>query len=329
MPLFNLIKAVWFIFQFRKTQTQFNEQFIDSYLQPFYKQYNKQLKDSTLYKIKNIYCIGMPVTVAVYAKLYGRNISQKEREYATLMGICTPLVDDFTDEKTISREAINQLIFSPDDYKPVTLEEDIVKSIGCHLLKNIKNIDGFSYFLKRTMQAQYWSEKQMHPNVSSEELLKIMLEKGGSSQILPHYIIDEAPTQQTLDTIYLIGGLIQMYGDIFEVYKDFKEGIATIANTCDNYKTLEDYYTNECKRFVKMARALPYQKHNKELLTTFFVIIFASGIVPLRMFHKLQIQLGGGILPFEQLERKQVICDMDKPLNLLKATWFAYKLLLK
>jgi hypothetical protein len=55
----------------------------------------------------------------------------------------------------------------------------------------------------------------------------------------------------------------------------------------------------------------------------------ATAIVALRMLEKLQKRLGGGVLPILQLERKQLICDMDKPINMLKMVWFAYKLQLK
>jgi hypothetical protein len=192
-------------------------------------------------------------------------------------------------------------------------------------LENVKSADDFLHTLKKAIQAQHWSKRQMNPDVSRNELQSIALEKGGWAQILFHYIIDELPTQQTMDTLYLLGGLIQMCNDIFDVYKDFKEGIATFANTSDNYKTLEKYYTNECREFVKAARALPYKKDDKEFFIIIFVHLLAKGIVALRMLDKLQKQLGEGVLPFAQLERKQLICDMEKPLNFIKMIWFAHK----
>jgi hypothetical protein len=88
-----------------------------------------------------------------------------------------------------------------------------------------------------------------------------------------------------------------MYSDIFEVYKDFKDGIATFANTCDDYKALEEHYINECRKFVKAAKDLPYKKRDKDLYITFYVLVVVStAIVALCKLSKLQIQLGSYLL---------------------------------
>ncbi len=327
MFLPRLIKVTRFVFRFFKTQNQFNDEFIDAYLQPFYKQYNKELKHSALLKIKKYYCLGIPLTCAAYTKIYGRKLSGIEREYATLTGIITPLIDDFTDERTLSNEAIDKLTSSPANYEARTLEEAVVKTILCFLLEKVTSPEGFLYALKQTIQAQHWSQRQMEPGVPQDELRNITLEKGAWSHIFFHYIINEVPTQQTIDTFHLMGGLLQMSNDIFDVYKDFKEGIATYANTCDDYAALEKYYVKECRKFVSQARALPYERPNLEFFITFFVFVMARGIVALRMLYKLQKKLGGGVLPIEKLERKQLICDMEKPVNSIKTAWFTYTIM--
>jgi hypothetical protein len=135
MSLLNLIKVARFIFNFLKIQNRFNDKFIDSYLQPFNKKYNRELKESTLLKIRKYYCLGIPLAVATYTKLFGRKPSKNEREFAILMGIFVPLVDDFTDDNTLNSEAIDQLISSPADYEPKTPEEAVVKYINCFFWK--------------------------------------------------------------------------------------------------------------------------------------------------------------------------------------------------
>lgn len=322
MYLLRLITVSRFVFDFFKVQKQYNNQFIDAYLQPFHQQYGRTIKASALEKIKKYYCLGIPVTCASYKKIYGKALSEKERELATLTGIITPLIDDFTDEKTLSDENIEALTSAPEDYTPVTVEEEIVKSILCTLLKKVPSRDGFLYALNRTIKAQHLSVKQMDKNVTEEELLHITLEKGAWSHIFFHYLIDEIPSEKTIAAMDTMGGMLQMSNDIFDVYKDYKDGISTIPNTCSDYEAFEKYYTAECRKFCAMARELPYKKEDLEFFITFIAFVMARGIVALRMLKRLQESLGGGTLPLHKLERKQLICDMEKPLNALKTAWY-------
>jgi hypothetical protein len=327
MILLNLIKVIRFTFLFLKTQNNFNDTFIDSYLNVFYKKHRKELKESTILKIKKYYCLASPLTSLTYKKISGRALSPIELEMSILMGIIVPLVDDFTDDNSLDSESIDRLLFSNSDYEPKTLEEDIVMSINRFFLENVKSTDGFLDTLKKGINAQHCSIKQMDSDVSRDELQMITLEKGGWGMVLWHYIIDEVPTPQTIQMIYLMGGIEQMCNDIFDVYKDYKEGIATYANTCDDYRALEEYYKMKSREFVKLVRELPYKKNDLNFFISFHSLIIARGIVALRMLSKLQIRLGGGILPFGKLDRKKLICDMEKPINIFRMVKFANNIL--
>lgn len=327
MHLLRLITVSKFVFNFFKVQQQYNKQFIDSYLLSFHQAYGKKIGDAALQKIKKYYCLGIPVTCASYKKIYGKKLSEKERELATLTGIITPLIDDFTDEKTLSNENIETLTSSPETYDPKSVEEAIVKSILCKLHEKVPSRDSFLYALNRTIKAQHLSVKQMDKSVTQEELLHITLEKGAWSHIFFHYIIDEIPTPETIAAMDTMGGMLQMSNDIFDVYKDYKDGISTIPNTCNNYYVFEKYYTEECLKFCVMARALPYNKKDLEFFVTFIAFVMARGIVALHMLKHLQNKIGGGVLPFDQLERKQLICDMEKPVNALKTAWYTLRII--
>ncbi len=324
MYLFRLITVSRFVFRFFKKQKPYNDQFIAAYLQPLYEEYQATLAPRAMEKIKKYYCLGIPVTCASYAKIYGRKLSDKEREYATLTGIITPIIDDFTDERTLSDEKIESLTSNPAEYEPATLEEAVVKNILCYLLEKVPSPEGFLYALNRTIKAQHLSVKQMDPSVTTDELLHITLEKGAWSHIFFHWLINEIPTQQTVDAMDTMGGMLQMSNDIFDVYKDFKEGFKTIPNTCADYKAFEKYYVQECRKFCRMARALPYKKKDLEFFITFIAFVMARGIVAIQMLKKLQAEMGGGVLPLAQLERKQLICDMEKPLNVFRTAWYTY-----
>lgn len=326
MFLLNLIKVARFMLPFMKTQNRFNDQFIDGFLASCCQQHNQSLKESTVFKIKKYYAVGIPLLATTYKKLYGRHLSENERKNAALMGIYSPLIDDFTDEKSLSNEALDHLTTNPKGFSPANLSECVARKAGMHLMNQVKNPEDCLHALQQVIAAQHRSQKQLQPGNDRKELLQITLEKGGWAIIFYHYAIDEKPSQQMLNLLYLKGGLLQLCNDIFDIYKDHKEGIETYANTCDDFKGFEAYFSGECRRFVQEASMISVKKADREFFVTFMVLGMARALVALRMFSKLQVSLGGGRLPFSQLSRKQLICDMEKPVNLLKMVWFAYKL---
>ena len=326
MYFLRLYSVSRFILRFFKSQNGYNGHFIDAYLQPFEQKFGRSIAPSALQKIKKYYCLGIPATCASYAAIYGRSLSPAEQELATLTGIITPLIDDFTDNKTLSTQALDALTSAPQQYIAHTLEEEIVKTILCHLLQKVPSPAGFLQALKNTIQAQHWSQRQMLPGVSRQELLAITLEKGAWSHIFFHYIINEVPTQATTDAMHLMGGMLQTSNDIFDIYKDYQEGIATYASTCPNYATFETYYLQHCRQFCSMARALPYPKKGLEFFITFMASVMGRGLVALQMLKQLQKNSGEGPLPLAAIARKSLICDMKKPANMVKTAWFTYKI---
>ncbi|MCX6287221.1 MAG: hypothetical protein NTY96_08905 [Bacteroidetes bacterium] len=326
MYILRLIKAVLFIRRFFKTQRGFNVWFVDAFIEPFSRQYNTRLDPAVLHKIKKYYCLGVPVICAGFAKIYGRELSQAERENATLGGIITPLIDDFTDKKQLSPEQLNKLLSFSAQAELATLEEEIVNGILVKLHERVSSKEGTVNAFKRTLQAQQGSARQTERGLPPSEILKITMDKGARSLILYHYLIAEVPTQQTVDMIYQMGGVLQMAQDIFDVYKDFHEGVNTLANTCGDYREFEEFYLRECRKFCVMARALPYRRADIEFFIVFAANSMARGIVALRRLQRLQWSRGGRVLPFGKIERKELICDMEKPLNFLRMNWHGYSI---
>lgn len=325
MYIFQLVKTSGFILRFFKKQKRYNQQFIPVYLQPFYLQYKQELLPATLKKIHNYYCLGVPATCAIYAGIYGKKLTTDQRKLATLAGILTPLIDNFTDHQTLSAEALDRLTTAPERFHPLTLEEAIVKDILCILLQKVSSPHGFLKALKDTIQAQHRSALQMQPETALEKLLEISTSKGGYSHIFFHYLIEEIPTQETIDTLYQMGGMLQLSNDIFDVYKDHQEGIATYANRCPDYTLFEQEYLRGCRKYCKMARSLPYPAPGIQLFTSFFGGVMGRGLVALQMLKKLQQQTGCAALPLDQLQRSQLICDMEKPGNKLQTVRHTYR----
>ena len=329
MYIVSLARAVVFVRRFFKTQEEFNSRFIDEFIEPFCRKYNTRPAPAVLHKIKKYYCIGVPVVCAGFARIYGRELTPEERENATLGGIITPLIDDFTDRNQLSPGQLNTLLSFSSRAEPPTLEEAIVNGILVKLYERVSSREGTVDAFRRTLQAQQESARQTLKGLPQSDLLKITMDKGAWSLILYHYLITEVPTPQTIDMIYQMGGVLQIAQDIFDVYKDFHEGVTTLANSCGDYKEFERFYLDECRKFCLLARALPYRRADLEFFIVFAANSMARGIVALRNLQKLQRKTGGGVLPFSEIDRRKLICDMEKPVNFLKMNWYGYAIMNK
>ena len=329
MYIVSLFRAVVFVKRFFKTQGEFNSRFVDEFIEPLCRKYDTRPGTEVLHKIKKYYCIGVPVVCAGFARIYGRELTPEERENATMGGIITPLIDDFTDKNQLSPGQLNTLLSFSAQADPPTLEEAIVNAILVKLYERVSSREGTVDAFMRTLLAQRESARQTRKGLPQSDLLKITMDKGAWSLILYHYLITEVPTPQTIDMIYQMGGVLQIAQDIFDVYKDFHEGVTTLANSCGDYKEFERFYLDECRKFCLLARALPYRRADLEFFIVFAANSMARGIVALRNLQKLQRKTGGGVLPFSEIDRRKLICDMEKPVNFLKMNWYGYAIMNK
>ncbi|MDA3615999.1 class 1 isoprenoid biosynthesis enzyme [Polluticaenibacter yanchengensis] len=318
MYWFRILNTALFTKRFFGKQNAYNGGFIDEFIQQQNTDFPGGLNDSVLKKIKQYYCLGVPITCEVYSLIHGRSMTVKERGLATQMGIITPVIDDFTDDKTLSETALDQLTQFPEAYSYNSPETEIVAKTLAGLKKELAYPEDFFKELRETIDAQHWSIKQMHLSTSTDELLKISLHKGGKSHVLFHYLLDEKPSKALDECLYSMGGVLQICNDIFDVYKDYQAGIRTYANTCTDYMAFEKWYIDACRDFCRKARALNYSRKNTERYILFFSAILGRGVVALKQLQAVQAGYPGQALPINKIERKALICDMEKPANLLK-----------
>lgn len=327
MLVFRIFKMVVFIIRFRKKQKKFNDYFIDKFLSPFEKQYQSNINPGTFHRIKEYYGYAIPLTCGAFASIYGRELSSQERENAILAAIITPLIDDFTDKNKLSIKQLDYLVSFPSNYIPTNLEEAVVRNILDHLMTTVSSPDGTIKEFKRTLAAQHWSEKQLDQTLPEDEIFRITWEKGGASLLLLHYMIKEIPDGQMIGVINQLGGAIQLCNDIFDFYKDMQEGVKTLATCSEDFAKLETLCFAECVKFNKMASGLNHKKNNLSLFIPFFSMVLGSGMVAVNKLSKLQQKLGGDPLSIRRVERKELVCDMEKTSNILRSIRYSYKII--
>ena len=175
----------------------------------------------------------------MFADLEGRKLTKAEQLCYMILGPVLGLSDILIDDFKFDESQINQLLQA--DYQSVSnhgveqifqlynsaLYESTPKECHAHLTKVFKDFH----------KSQIDSGHQFDPNISSEELERVIMEKGGTSVLLCRAILSPM-TEIEEKAYYQVGGLMQKMNDAVDLYKDGKEGIVTSANSLPNMESM-------------------------------------------------------------------------------------------
>jgi len=303
-----------------KIQKQFNKEFLVPYLDELEKKYNGQFQPEQKQKILKYY--GLFITsflCSSYKRLSGKSLTQGERKRATLFGILTPVGDDLFDIDKLNIESIRQITFNPQNFEAQTFSSNIAKEIQTYMLQHVPHKAAYLDASKDVLDIQVETIKQTNPAISKQEMERITYTKGAVSVIIYHQCLDEAAAEQMKDVLFLIGSLYQLGNDIFDLYKDVRDNIYTLVNTCEDYTAFRNIFLERVLLQNQKIMSLPFDKKNKQEFCIVMNTINARSMVALDQFINFQKKKGTKI-NWWQLERKDMIVDMEKPSNFLK--WF-------
>ena len=174
------------------------------------------------------------------------------------------------------------------------------------------------------MEIQVETIKQTARGIAVEELERITYTKGAVSVIIYHQALDDVATNEMMDTLFGIGSLYQLGNDIFDLYKDTRDNIYTLVNTCDDYVAFKENFINRIKLQNQKIMALPYAQKNKKEFCIVINAINARSLVAIDRLIRLQKKKGKKI-DWWKLERKNMICDMEKTRNILRWVYYIFK----
>lgn len=300
--------------------------FLLPYLQELEKKYNGKFKDEQKQKIYNYY--GLFITsflCSSYKKLQGKQLTDAERKRATLFGILTPVGDDLFDEDKLDIESIRAITFNPESYTATTFSAQVAKEIQSFLLQDVPHKAAYLQAAENVLNIQIETIKQTSPNISVQELEYITYTKGAVSVIIYHQCLDQVADEKMKEVLFLIGSLYQLGNDIFDLYKDVRDNIYTLVNTCDDYAAFRKSFLERVALQNRKIMELPYAEKSKEEFCFVMNSINARSVVALDQFVRLQKKSGNKI-NWWQLQRKDMIVDMEKPRNFFKSLYYAYKL---
>jgi hypothetical protein len=309
-----------------KVQKQFNKTFLIPYLDQLEKKYDGKFQPEQRNKILNYY--GLFITsflCSSYKRLYGKALTDEERKRATLFGILTPVGDDLFDIDKLGEENIREITFRPERFVAGTFSSKVAKEIQTYLLKSVPYKEEYLEASKNVLDIQVETIKQTNLQISEEEIRRITYIKGAVSVIIYHQCLDEIADKQMLEVLFLIGSLYQLGNDIFDLYKDVRDNIYTLVNTCADYEQFKKDFIERVQLQNEKIYALPYAKKDKEDFCIVMNTINARSLVAIEQFIKTQ-QRTGLKVNWWQLQRKNMIVDMEKPRNILRWLYYIFAL---
>ncbi len=326
MSLASYISAFRNVYKEIKTQKQFNNTFLIPCLQELETKYDGQFQDEQKKKIINYY--GLFITsflCSSYKRLYGKKLSVDERKRATLFGILTPVGDDLFDVDKLDIESIRTITYTPQSFSATTFSAKIAKEIQTYELTHVPHKEEYLQAAKNVLEIQIETAKQTNPLIDKKELERITYTKGAVSVIIYHQSLDETATEHMKEVLFLIGSLFQLGNDIFDLYKDVRDNIYTLVNTCKNYEDFRKDFLARVRLQNNRIMDLPYAKKNKKEFCIVMNAINARSLVAIDQFIKFQKKKEQTI-DWWKLERKDMIVDMEKPQNFLRWISNIYRL---
>ncbi len=326
MNFFRYISIANKVYREIKIQKQFNKTFLIPYLDELEKKYSGKFQPEQRKKILDYY--GLFITsflCSSYKRLSGKVLSDEERKRATLFGILTPVGDDLFDIDKLNNESIQQITFRPETYNATTFSSKVAKEIQIFLLQTVPHKDEYLKASQDVLDIQVETINQTNPHISKEEIKRITYIKGAVSVIIYHQCLNEAADAQMQKVLFFIGSLYQLGNDIFDLYKDVRDNIYTLINTCDDYVQFKKDFIERVKLQNEKIYALPYSKKDKEDFCIVMNIINARSLAAIDHFINTQKKYGSKI-DWWKLERKDMIVDMEKTKNILKWLKYVYQL---
>ena len=309
-----------------KEQKRYNQSFLLPYLAELENKYNGQFEAEQRKKIVDYY--GLFITsflCSSYKRLYGKTLSENERKRATLFGVLTPVGDDLFDIDKLSKEDIYTITFRPEEFIPTAFSGHVAKEIQTYLLNHVPHIDEYLQASADVLRAQIETEKQTSKSISQPELRRITYTKGAVSVIIYHQCLDDTASSAMLDALFYTGSLYQLGNDLFDLYKDTRDNIYTLVNTCNNYTLFRQQFMERVRIQNQKIMSLPYDAKRKKDFCIVMNTINARSLVAINQFIRTQKKTGQAI-DWWKLPRKSMIVDMENPVNFIKWLYYIYKL---
>jgi len=282
------------------------------------------LSDKDINKINRYYGLAVPAILGeLFCVLRGSGMTKSERWVSTCQGAITGLFDDFFDDIKLPEEQIVNMVNNPDSVNPISSNVGLFLEFYKIALQKAQFPRSIKKQLLLVHKAQVASVEQETSNIDASRIWEITRFKGGDSVLFYRTAFEKLPVEGEKDTLFQLGSVMQLENDIFDTYKDFKDGIATLPTTLVKVETLKELYQQQINYFIKLSYKMNYPQKNVERFLDRIMPVLNRGFVCLDRYQ--QLESNNGVFDVSSFTRKQLICDMEKPSNFLKTIWYQLK----
>lgn len=325
--IISLLPTYYSLYKDVKRQKSYIKKVIDPFIDNVRDGNDGTLDEEDFHKIRHYYGMGVPAIVGEgFCTLRGKAMSDKERIACTYQGALTGLYDDFFDKANMEQDDIRKMMDTPDPARAgSSLEELFVRSL-VNVHKNISNKDKFAVAFDRVFVAQVESRKQLNPDISWDEIRDISFLKGGVSLLFYRSIFENEPAGGEEEALYEAGALMQLGNDIFDVYKDKAQDIHTLPTVCKKIDDVRKIFEAQLARTITMIEQTAVDNEYRKRYIRKLLLGISRCYVCLDHLERLENKTGGVFKPGEY-SRKEMICDMERPVNILRSIryYLSYK----
>ncbi|MBS4057489.1 MAG: class 1 isoprenoid biosynthesis enzyme [Bacteroidales bacterium] len=269
-------------------------------------------------KITHYYGLAVPAILGeAFGILLAKPMSRNERMALTYLGGATGLFDDFFDKHHLPKDYILDLLRQSRDLIVTNANEQLFLNLYGKALEHAANPDLVRTYSLKIFESEVLSEKQLNPEIDIHEIKRITLEKGGVSLLFYRSGMDAAISDEEKVLFFHLGGLLQLENDIFDIYKDHRDGIKTLATTATKIEPLRVTYTTLTDQVIRYVHETAFSEKNKRQFIDIMLIIIGRGFVCLDMLARNE-KSSNNVFSIDSYSRKDLICDMEKPINMLR-----------
>ena len=312
---------IYRVIRYIAVQKKFLQQNVSPILQNAFSKNDGSLDQRDVEKINRYYGLAVPAILGeAFCALRGSNMTFPERLASTSQGAMTGLFDDFFDKDYLSDDAVEKLIDPENGSTAKRSNQQLFDLFYKNTLQHAPDKKRVQETLKEVYKAQVESKKQKSA-ITKKELTGLTFFKGGSSVIFYRSAFSPAAAAEELKLLYNLGGLMQLSNDIFDVYKDREAGIKTLLTETKSIKDIRDFFKTSLDEYYQHAFTIGFPKKNvRTFLNIISIGIFSRCFVCLQQLEENE-KLTGNEFSVHSYSRKQLICDMDKGMNMLRSAW--------
>lgn len=268
---------------------------------------------------KRIYYHGMlgSITNVWFTVLRGKSQTRQEALAGFYLGAATAVYDDLFDryDYTMDESLVD---LAEGQYKYGNITELLSKGFYDVILNNLKDATKFNFYLQKVGYEQEASKAQVGGNLSIRAIRKITYDKGSYSVALSRSILQHDYATGEAEAVYILGQLIQLTDDVFDVRRDHLDGVDTLLTKTKDVLPIQKEYIQLIHDSFEAFYTLDYKSNNYLVFCMQIMFVVSRGLVALDQLVKAQERLNG-VFDIEKMTREELVCDMEKPRNIWKS----------